>query len=121
LIFYEAPHRLFDMLADCAAIFGVERIGVLARELTKMHEIIRRAPLAELSRWAVENQQDRGECVVLIHGDQRPTGLDADSERVLRVLLDELPVKQAAALAAKITGLKKNELYDLALNWKNNA
>jgi 16S rRNA (cytidine1402-2'-O)-methyltransferase len=121
LIFYEAPHRLFEMLADCADIFGGERIGVLAREITKLHETIHRAPLAELSQWAVANQQDRGECVVLIQGDHRENPLDADSERVLRVLLDELPVKQAAALAAKITGLKKNDLYDLALAWKNNA
>jgi 16S rRNA (cytidine1402-2'-O)-methyltransferase len=120
LVFYEAPHRLFDMLADCAAIFGVERVGVLAREITKLHETIRRAPLGELSRWAVENQQDRGECVVLVRGDQRDSALDIDHELVLRTLLEELPVKQAAALAAKITGLKKNELYDLALTWKNN-
>lgn len=120
LVFYEAPHRLFDMLADCAAIFGPERVGVLAREITKLHETIQRAPLGELSRWVVETQQDRGECVVLVRGDQRDSALDIDNEHVLRVLLEELPVKQAAALAAKITGLKKNELYDLALAWKNN-
>jgi 16S rRNA (cytidine1402-2'-O)-methyltransferase len=57
---------------------------------------------------------------VLVRGDQRESALDIDNEQVLRVLLEELPVKQAAALAAKITGLKKNELYDLALTWKNN-
>jgi 16S rRNA (cytidine1402-2'-O)-methyltransferase len=121
LVFYEAPHRLFDMLRDCAAIFGEARIGVLAREITKLHETIYRAPLGELCRWAAETGQDRGECVVMIHGNQRESALDADSERVLRLLLDELPVKQAAALAAKITGLKKNDLYELALAWKNNA
>ncbi|MDB6061829.1 MAG: rRNA ((1402)-2-O)-methyltransferase [Verrucomicrobiaceae bacterium] len=121
LVFYEAPHRLFEMLADCAAIFGEARVGVIAREITKLHETIYRAPLGELSRWVVEHQQDRGECVILIHGDQRESVIAAESEQVLRVLLEELPVKQAAALAAKITGLKKNDLYDLALAWKNSA
>jgi len=121
LVFYEAPHRLFDMLADCAAVIGAERVGVLAREITKLHETIHRAPLGELHQWAVERQQNRGECVVLVHGDQRESVLGIEAEHALRVLLEELPLKQAATLAAKITGLKKNELYDLALTWKNNA
>ena len=121
LVFYEAPHRLFDMLRDCADIFGATRSGALAREISKLHETIRRAPLGELLRWALETGQDRGECVVMVHGDQREAELDVEHERVLRLLLDELPVKQAATLAAKITGLKKNDLYALALAWKNSA
>lgn len=118
LVFYEAPHRLFDTLKDLADIFGDERIGVLARELTKLHETIHRAPLRELSRWAVAHEQDRGECVLVVHGDESEQAIDAEAERILRVLLEELSVKQASTLAAKITGLKKNDLYQQALDWQ---
>jgi 16S rRNA (cytidine1402-2'-O)-methyltransferase len=112
---------LFDALADIESVFGGERIAVLARELTKMHETIHRAPIAELRAWAVQSQQDRGECVLLLQGDQAEAMIDGEGERILRLLLDELPIKQAAALAAKITGLKKNDLYQLALDWKKST
>ncbi|MFT3928685.1 MAG: 16S rRNA (cytidine(1402)-2'-O)-methyltransferase [Spongiibacteraceae bacterium] len=118
LVFYEAPHRLFDMLNDLALIFGDERVAVLARELTKLHETIHRAPLRELCAWAIAHEQDRGECVVVVHGDDSEQAIDAEAERILRVLLEELSVKQASALAAKITGLKKNDLYQQALDWQ---
>ena len=115
LVFYEAPHRLLDALEDFEFVFGPERVAVLARELTKMHETIRRAPLGELRTWANEHNQSRGECVLLLQGDSNQAQFDAGSERVLRLLLEELPLKQAAALAAKITGQKKNDLYQFAL------
>jgi 16S rRNA (cytidine1402-2'-O)-methyltransferase len=116
LVFYEAPHRLLEALEDFEFVFGPGRVAVLARELTKLHETIHRAPLRELRNWAAEHNQSRGECVLLLQGDTRDEALlDAESERVLRVLLDELPLKQAAALAAKITGQKKNDLYQFAL------
>lgn len=115
LVFYEAPHRLLDALEDFEFVFGAERVAVLARELTKLHETIRRAPIGELRTWAREHNQSRGECVLLLQGDSSEALLDADSERVLRLLLDELPLKQAASLAAKITGQKKNDLYQFAL------
>jgi 16S rRNA (cytidine1402-2'-O)-methyltransferase len=118
LVFYEAPHRLFETLKDFAEIFGDNRIAVLARELTKMHETIYRAPLKELCEWAVANEQNRGECVLLVRGDESEQAIDAEAERVLRLLLEELSVKQASALAAKITGLKKNDLYQQALTWQ---
>lgn len=121
LVFYEAPHRLLDTLGDFEAVFGAERIAVLARELTKLHETIYRAPLGELRAWAAANGQDRGECVLLLHGDSTVTSVDAESERVLRLLLAELPLKQAAALAAKITLQKKNDLYQLALSWQQQS
>ena len=119
LVFYEAPHRLFETLQDCVDIFGAERVAVLARELTKLHETIFRAPLRELHDWAIANQQNRGECVLLVHGDESEQAIDAEAERVLRILLEELSVKQASALAAKITGLKKNDLYEQALTWQS--
>jgi 16S rRNA (cytidine1402-2'-O)-methyltransferase len=119
LVFYEAPHRLLETLDDMLAVVGAERTAVLARELTKLHETIRRAPLRELRDWvAADANQRRGECVLLLRGFEAPEGFDAESERVLRTLLEELPLKQAAALAAKLTGRKKNELYELALRWR---
>lgn len=121
LIFYETPHRLAESLDDMRAVFGPARPAVLARELTKQFETVRAAPLGELAAWvAGDANQQRGESVVVVHGapPAQERGLDADAERILRVLLKELPVKQAAALAAEIVGLKKNQLYQYALTIK---
>ncbi len=117
LIFYESSHRLVESLTDMAAVFGPQRPAVLARELTKQFETIRAAPLAELCAWIqADPDQQRGEMVVLLAGATVEEGQrDAETERVLRLLLAELPVRQAAALAAQITGQKKNPLYERAL------
>ena len=121
-IFYEAPHRLQETLRDMVEVIGGERVAALARELTKLHETVFRAPLAELCAWVeADPNQSRGECVLLLRGCEASADVDAESERVLRVLLEELPLKQAAALAARITGRKKNELYQLALRWRDEA
>ena len=118
LIFYESPHRILESLDDMAACFGATRQAALCRELTKAFETIVQAPLADLQQWvrADENQQ-RGEFVVIVHGAP-PVPQEAllqEALRVLDILLESVSVKQAAALAAKITGMKKNQLYELAL------
>jgi len=121
LVFYESPHRLVECLQDLCAVFGAARNAVLARELTKQFETVRAAPLGELVAWVTGDvNQQRGESVILVHGAPpiEEGGLDAEAERILRVLLEELPLKQAAALAAGITGLKKNRLYQHALEIK---
>lgn len=118
LIFYEAPHRILETLQDMVEVFGPEREVVMARELTKTFETIKGDKVAELAAWvAADSNQQRGEIVLLVQGAPK-----ADSEamspehmRVMKVLLEELPVKQAATLGAKLTGLKKNFLYDWAL------
>jgi 16S rRNA (cytidine1402-2'-O)-methyltransferase len=118
LIFYESPHRLLECLKDMAAVFGSGREAVLARELTKQFETVLSGTLAQLlERVGRDPEQQLGEFVVLLHGAARaePAEVDEEAGRVLRILLDELPVSQAAALAAKITGIKKNNLYDYAL------
>lgn len=115
LAFYEAPHRLLETLEDMAAVFGPERLAVLARELTKTFETLRRAPLGELLEF-VRNDSDqrRGEAVLLVHGAPPPAAdaLEDGPRRVAELLAAELPVKQAASLAAQITGAKKNRIYD---------
>lgn len=119
LIFYEAPHRILECLQDMRAVFGDERPALLARELTKTFETLKGMPLAELAAWvAADSNQQRGECVVLVAGWQAPEGeeaVSAEAMRVLNLLLAEMPLKRAAALAAEITGVRKNLLYQIAL------
>lgn len=117
LIFYETPHRITDSLRDMAATFGADREAAFARELTKQFETIRTGTLGDLAAWvAGDLNQQRGEIVVLVRGAvPDEAALDTQSERVLRLLLAELPVKQAAHLAAEITGRKRNLLYQRAL------
>jgi 16S rRNA (cytidine1402-2'-O)-methyltransferase len=116
---YEAPHRLLECLEDMLDILGPERQVVLARELTKTFETIKGAPIAELVEWVrADSDQQRGECVLVVEAMPAPEeseGLNPEAQRVLDILLAELPVKQAAALAAQITGEKKNRLYQVAL------
>jgi 16S rRNA (cytidine1402-2'-O)-methyltransferase len=124
LIFYESPHRILESLKEMTEIFGPGREAVLARELTKQFETVRNGTLTELSEWVNrDSHQQLGEFVILIHGVPREEreAVDEEAERVLRILLGELPVSQAAALAAKITGLKKNRLYEYALNLKRDS
>ena len=118
--FFEAPHRIADSLADMAAVFGEDRIGVVCRELTKTFETIKRAPLAELAAWvAADSNQQRGELVVLIEAAPAAVQDDAAShDAVLAPLVRELPVKQAVKLAAEITGGNRNALYERALQLK---
>ncbi|MFS2122562.1 16S rRNA (cytidine(1402)-2'-O)-methyltransferase [Pseudomonas sp. Pseusp97] len=125
LIFYEAPHRVLECIEDMAAIFGDERPALLARELTKTFETLKGLPLGELREFvASDSNQQRGECVLLVAGKPAPEGdeaVDAQTLRVLDLLLAELPVKRAAALAAEITGARKNQLYQLALERQGKA
>lgn len=121
LVFYEAPHRIEETVADLAALLEPTREIVIARELTKLFEQIERMPLAAAPAWlAADENHRRGEFVLLVSASPPNVegGLDAESERVLKLLLAELPVKQAAKLAAAITGQPKNVLYDRALTFK---
>ncbi len=118
LVFYEAPHRVLETVADMATVFG-ERTLVIARELTKLFETIHSLPLPEALDWLkADPNRQRGEFVLMLSG--ATAGSDSgEGERVLKLLLaDGLPTKQAAKLAASITGASKNALYDLALSLK---
>ncbi|WP_301029202.1 16S rRNA (cytidine(1402)-2'-O)-methyltransferase [Zhongshania sp.] len=116
MIFYEAPHRLRDSLADVLTVMGPERTVVLAREITKLFETVKRLPAAEMLEWvSADSNQQRGECVLLIAGFGGDDGIPVAVIEILDVLRGELPLKQAAALCAKITGIKKNQLYQYGI------
>ena len=120
LVFYEAPHRIVDTVAALAVAFEPTRQVVFARELTKLFEEIHRCPLADAAAWlAADANRQRGEFVLLVEGaPEQEEGAGAESDRVLAILLEECTVKQAAMLAARITGQKKNALYERALQMK---
>jgi len=117
IVLYEAPHRIIETVTALVDAFEPNRTIVFARELSKMFEEIHRCTLAEASEWlTADAHRQKGEFVILLEG--APTATDADAaeaERVLTILLSACSVKQAAALAAQITGQKKNALYERAL------
>lgn len=118
LIFYEAPHRILECLQDLEAVFGDDRPALLGRELTKTFETLKDLPLAELRAWVeADSNQRRGECVLVVGGWQAPEddAVSGEALRVLDLLLAEVPLKRAAAMAAEITGVRKNLLYQVAL------
>lgn len=120
LVFYEAPHRIEETLADMAAVLDGARAVTLARELTKRFETIVTRPLADAPAWlAADPNHVRGEFVVVVHPPAAAAAtVDAEAMRVLDVLLGALPPTLAAKLAAKITGRSKAELYQMSLALK---
>ncbi|MBB5212173.1 16S rRNA (cytidine(1402)-2'-O)-methyltransferase [Microbulbifer hydrolyticus] len=121
MVFYEAPHRVLDTLEAMRLVFGDTREAVIAREISKAFETIQLLPLAELVEWVrADSNQQRGEIVLLVRGaaEGRSSELDAESERVMTLLLAELPPKRAAAVAAEITGVNKKLLYNWSLSQK---
>ncbi|WP_303783546.1 16S rRNA (cytidine(1402)-2'-O)-methyltransferase [Azovibrio restrictus] len=119
LVFYEAPHRVLETVADLAAVLGEDRTLVVARELTKLFETLHSLPLGEALAWLqADPNRQKGEFVLIVSGCSEGQD-DGEAERVLQLLLAEnLPVKQAARLAAAISGGSKNVLYERALALK---
>ena len=117
LIFYEAPHRVLKTIDDLAAILGTERRIVLCRELTKMHEESHACEVGAARTWLeAEPSRTRGEFVLIVSGAAPVESPDQEeSERVLALLMAQLPLKQAVALTSEITHARKNALYRRAL------
>ena len=117
LVFFEAPHRILRSLADMALEFGAERPAAVARELTKAHETIYRGTLQELlARAQAEENFQRGEITVVVHGAAAATG-GVDEQllrRTVELLARELPPGRAAAIAAQLTGATRAAAYALA-------
>ena len=120
LVFYEAPHRIAESVADLRAVLGGARRIVLARELTKLFETLHACSLADVEAWlASDPNRRKGEFVLVVEGADGGAGADtASAQRTLAVLLEALPLKQAVDLAAKITRGRKNDIYKLALTLK---
>lgn len=120
LIFYEAPHRVLACVEDIAQVFGGDRRMTVCRELTKRWETVKCAVAEEIVEWMQsDSNQQRGEFVLLVEGaTEAETGGEVSTEvqHMLSVLMESMSVSQAAAVAAKITGMKKNHLYKLALD-----
>jgi 16S rRNA (cytidine1402-2'-O)-methyltransferase len=118
LVFFEAPHRIADTLADLEAEFGGERRAVVARELTKAHETIYRGTLSDLAAQARGDANfQRGEITLVVHGAPPDTTSTVDQQllrRAVDLLSKELPPSRAAAIAAQLTGATRNEAYALA-------
>ena len=130
IVLYEAPHRVCETLEDCVEAFGEERGAVVAREITKLHETIYRGSLRELlTRARSDPDFARGEIVLTLAGapqtppdeDRGADGHGGTLDRVLKALLAELPLKQAARLAATITEVRDNEAYKRALYLKQES
>jgi 16S rRNA (cytidine1402-2'-O)-methyltransferase len=116
VVLLEAPHRV-EALAKALAALG-ERPVTVGRELTKQFEEIATMACEALPAWlAAEPNRSRGEFALVLHGTPQPQAED-DGQRVLQLLLKELPLKGAVKLAAEITGGSKNELYEAALKLK---
>lgn len=117
LIFYESTHRLMASLEDMVTAWGPVRYVVLARELTKTWESVYGAPIEKLLIWMREDDmRRRGEMMLIVDGYHTSNDvLPPEALRTLSLLLSELPLKKATALAAQIHGVKKNMLYRYAI------
>ena len=121
LVCYEAPHRITDTLIDMVAVLGPERPAFMAREITKACETYLHGTVAEvLDQVQVDSNQRRGEIVLAIGGyEDAMDTVSVDAEKILSLLLKELPLAKAAAVTAKITGGDKKQLYQLGLSMQD--
>ena len=122
LVFYEAPHRIIESIVDMTAVLGVDRRITIAREITKTFETIHSCTLQNAEAWLrADVNQQRGEFVLLIEAAtiKDAAEIPENTIRILKLLLVDLPLKQAVQLATEITGEKKNVLYELALLLKS--
>jgi len=118
VIFYEASHRIQELLADMREVFGPARRITVAREMTKKFETIQTGPVGELvERMLADKNSRKGEFVVLVEGEEKQAGqVDQEAENMLKLLLEELPPGKAASLVSRFTGISKNILYRAGLN-----
>jgi 16S rRNA (cytidine1402-2'-O)-methyltransferase len=117
LVFYEAPHRILETVIDMIEVFGPHRQGFLAREISKAFETFLQGSLEQLQlQISVDSNQQRGEIVLVIAGaEEKTASTSVSAEKVLKLLLKELPASKAASLTAKICGADKKAMYQAAL------
>jgi 16S rRNA (cytidine1402-2'-O)-methyltransferase len=120
LVFYEAPHRILESVTAMKEVFGAERLIIIARELTKRFEQIHRCALQQAPAWLqAAPEHSKGEFVLIVEGKKQDAEDMSTADAVLKPLLAALPTKQAVHLAAEITGLGRNALYERALSLKD--
>lgn len=110
LIFYESPHRIKQTLIDSIQVFGLMRVSVIARELTKQYETVQQLPLGQLFQWVNQNRQDRGEIVLLIQGAE-PGHRHHEMEHLLKILQPHLQGKTLVEVVRQYTGVPKQSIY----------
>jgi len=119
-VFYEAPHRICRLLEDLIQCYGPQRTATLAKELTKLHETIRKDTLDSLYRWLLEDvTRQKGEFVLIVAGDIASVPENSELERVLKVLLRTMSAREAVGVAAEILKEPRNKLYQLAVRLGN--
>lgn len=118
IVFYESPHRIISCLNSLVSIFGKQRLATITRELTKTFETIYHDSLNNILEFVKSDPKQRlGELVLIISGNSNQQNQETQkAHQILTILQKELPLSQAASIAAKITGLNKKELYQLGLN-----
>ena len=117
LVFYEAPHRVVECVEDLLAVLGGERELVVARELTKLHEQIARMRLADAPAWfAADANRQRGEFVLVVSAAQEESGITREADKLLRLLVAEMPTSRAVKIVCEMTDLPKKLVYDYALS-----
>lgn len=116
LVFYEAPHRISELIDDMCIIFGSSRRIAIARELTKKHEQILQGTLSSI-KLKIETGEikNKGEFVVLVEGEQENLICNSEIQRINHILLEKLSPKDAIKLTAQITKKKKNDIYKLVV------
>lgn len=123
VVMFETPHRIAATLLDMQTLFPGRRL-MLGREISKTFETFLSGTADELAaRLQADSNQSRGEMVLVLHpaAQREADGLPPEAQQVMKILAAELPTKQAAELAAKISGANKKALYDLALEWKKTS
>lgn len=116
-VFYEAPHRILSCITAMQQVFGEEREITLVKELTKLFETVYRASLPDVIKWLEEEPvRQKGEFVIVLSGAApQECSIDAETQRILNLARQQLPLKKAAKLVSEITGISKNQLYQLGV------
>jgi 16S rRNA (cytidine1402-2'-O)-methyltransferase len=119
LVFYEAPHRILASIEDAIICLGDERQAVIAKEITKRHENIQRGTLNELMDWLHSDKDlTKGEFVVVVQGDTSSQFDTQEASRILKILLADHSVKEAAKLTSEVMQGNRNDIYKLAMDLK---
>ncbi len=120
MVFYESTHRIIECLEDMISVFGSDREATLAKELTKQHENILHADLAQIRQWLMDDViRQKGEFVLLVSGKNESETDEKELIRVLQILLKHMSLKDAVNVAAEILKQHRNHLYNLAVKLKD--